>query len=214
MSNAMVTQSNELELSRGKLRSLEDQLAQKESVIEEQKRLLESVRDQSVDGKREFESLYKDVIMINMQLEAKVLELQDKLARSGGVGAGKNHSYSMTAGRPSRSSSILTRGDRTSVGGGNSLLDQRPGSNNSSRSSAVSPTSPGFGETLSGSVNARGVPVGGVVGHSANMDIAGRGGGLCMLGSATAVSGMLGGPAACLFRVGSPPSSGGSTDQT
>ena len=59
------------------------------------RRLLETVRDQSVDSKKEFEALYKDVIMINMQLEMKVLELQDQLSRSGGVG-GKNHSYSLT----------------------------------------------------------------------------------------------------------------------
>ena len=33
----MVAQSNELEVSRGKIRSLEEQLAHKDSVIEEQK---------------------------------------------------------------------------------------------------------------------------------------------------------------------------------
>ena len=48
------------------------------------------MRDQSVDSKREFESLYRDVMVINSQLEAKILELQDQMTRSG---MGKGHAY-------------------------------------------------------------------------------------------------------------------------
>ena len=56
---------------------------------------MEIVRDQSVDSKREFESLYRDVMVINSQLEAKILELQDQMTRSG---MGKGHAYSSSTG--------------------------------------------------------------------------------------------------------------------
>ena len=129
-----MAQANELEADKGKIRSLEEQLAHKDSVIEEQKyideeyryfsvtffvlylffliltrRLLEIVRDQSVDSKREFESLYRDVMVINSQLEAKILELQDQMT---GSGMGKGHAYSSSTGKLSWFCLLSSRGKK------------------------------------------------------------------------------------------------------
>ena len=120
METVLASQTNELDALKAKLKGLEDQLAHKENVIEEQKRLLEEAREASSDNKMEFESLYKvthsngiqqtplfvlhkclcyqpyfipfqDVIMINMQLESKILELNSQLTMSGPInGKGYN----------------------------------------------------------------------------------------------------------------------------
>ena len=59
METVLASQTNELDALKAKLKGLEDQLAHKENVIEEQKRLLEEAREASSDNKMEFESLYK-----------------------------------------------------------------------------------------------------------------------------------------------------------
>ena len=48
MENTLVAQANELEADKGKIRSLEEQLAHKDSVIEEQKYIDEEYRYFSV----------------------------------------------------------------------------------------------------------------------------------------------------------------------
>jgi len=210
METVLASQTNELDALKAKLKGLEDQLAHKENVIEEQKRLLEEAREASSDNKMEFESLYKDVIMINMQLESKILELNSQLTMSGPIN-GKGYN---STGRPVRSSSIHTGGGIPGVGGSGTL--ERPGSNTSSRSSAVSPTSPMGHEApnVAGAAPANhrmqrpGLNI-----HSANVDIASSGIPVSGMHGGGGVTGSSSGGGPASFRVGSP-SSGSSTDQT
>jgi len=197
--------SNEVEVSKAKIKSLEDQLISKDQLISDQKQLMERIREEGDDRQKDLEASYQDVVKINFQLESKMLEVLSHTNGDAAAAPIPSTCKECSRRRGSTASSTRSSTIRASAGGGG-------------RSNAVSPTSPttGYGEVFAVSTASGGGGGGSssssvppsetrnscrAATHSANMDIAARPTPAVVAERSS-------------FRVGSPPSSGGSQDQS
>ena len=125
MESAVATAKSEMEAAKGKALGLEQLIAKKDQVIAEQKLLHNRIKEDYQAGMPEAEEAYNQVVAQNLQLEQRILELNDQLDRSGSSLRHRKGHHGTGHQRVTSSGSL---------------------SGQSNVSLMASPTSPGYGE--------------------------------------------------------------------
>merc|ERR1719347_2457712 len=125
MESALLKAKSEMDVAKGRAQELEALILKKDQAISEQKALHNQILEEYDAKKPETEEAYNSLLVQNLQLEQRILELSSQIDRSPSGMRQRRGNYSTGHQRGTSSGSL---------------------SSQSNRSLVVSPTSPGYGE--------------------------------------------------------------------